>query len=88
VCADSSTYLSSYPMLIGNYGELCVTNVIILLLKFKVSLFAANHLLVRYTTYLNIQKSSKFLLEVMILISLENITGTARIFIVGRRSFI
>jgi hypothetical protein len=72
-------------VLIGNYGELCVINFIIFVLsKFSVSLFAANHLPTRDTTLFdNIQKSSKFSLESMILVSSANIIGDARVFIVG-----
>jgi hypothetical protein len=51
-------YLSSYPMLIRNCGKLYDINFIILVLsKFRVSLFAANHLPIRDTTLFdNIQK--------------------------------
>jgi hypothetical protein len=63
--------------------------IILVLPKFSVSLFAANHLPTRDTTLFdNIQKSFKFLPEIMMLMSSANITGAARVFIVGGRSFI
>jgi hypothetical protein len=47
-------------------------------------LLAANHLLIRDTTLFdNMQKSSKFLLEIMTLVSSANIMGIAKVFIVG-----
>jgi hypothetical protein len=36
----------------------------------------------------NMQKSSQFLLEIMMLVSSANIMGIAKVFIVGGRSFI
>jgi hypothetical protein len=62
-----------------------VINIIKLVLsKFRVSLFATDHLLIRDTTLFdNIQKSNKFLL-----VSSTNIIGAARVFIVGGRSFV
>jgi hypothetical protein len=52
-------------------------------------LLAANHLPIRDTSLFdNMQKSSKFLLEIMTLVSSANIMGIAKVFIVGGRSFI
>jgi hypothetical protein len=67
-----------------------VINVIILVLsKFRVSLFIANHLPIRDTILFdNIQKSSKFLLGITVVMSSANIIGAARLFNVGGRSFI
>jgi hypothetical protein len=66
-----------------------VKNFIILVLsKFRVRLFVANHYVEGTTLFDNIQKSSKFLLDIMILVSSANIIGAARVFIVGGRLFI
>jgi hypothetical protein len=52
-------------------------------------LLEANHLLIRDTTLFdNMQKSSKFLLEIMTLVSSANSMGVAKEFIVGGRSFL
>jgi hypothetical protein len=77
-------------MLNGHHGRLIVVNFIIFVLsRFSVSLLAAKHLLIRDTTLFdNMQKSSKFLLEIMTLVSSANIMGIAKVFIVGDRSFI
>jgi hypothetical protein len=77
-------------MLNGHYGTLIVVNcIIIVLFRFGVSLLAANHSLIRdRTLFDNMQKSSRFLLEIMMLVSSANIMGIAKVFIVGGRSFI
>jgi hypothetical protein len=77
-------------MLNGHCGRLIVVNCIIFVLsRFSVSLLAANHLLIRDTTLFdNMQKSSKFLLEIVTLVSSVNTVGIAKVFIVGGRSFI
>jgi hypothetical protein len=69
-------------MLIRNF-------IILVLSKFRVSLFTANNLSIRdITLFHNMQIISKFLLEIMTLMSSANIIGAARVFFVGRRSFI
>jgi hypothetical protein len=76
-------------MLIRNCGELCYKFCYICLYKFRVRFFRENHLPIRdKTLFDNIQKSSKFLLEIMTLMSSAIIIGAARVFVVGRRSFI
>jgi hypothetical protein len=77
-------------MLSGHCGRLIVVNFIIFVLsRFNVSLLAANHLIISDTTLFdNMQKSSKFLLEIMTLVLSANIMGIAKVFILGGRSFI
>jgi hypothetical protein len=52
-------------------------------------LLAANHLLIRdRTLFDNMQKSSRFILEIVILVSSANIMSIAKVFIVGGGSFV
>jgi hypothetical protein len=71
------------------YGEIFVINLITSVLsRFRKSLFAENHLLVWERTLFNsMQKSSKFLLEIVALVSSANIMGTDEVFSVGGKSF-
>jgi hypothetical protein len=76
-------------MLNGNCGKLIAVNFIFVLSRFRASLLAANYSLIRdRTLFDNMQKSSRFLLEIMMLVSSANIMGTAKVFIVGGRSFV
>jgi hypothetical protein len=76
-------------MLNGHCGTLIVVSFVIFVLsRFRASLLAANHLLLRYTTLFdNMQISSRFLLEIMMLVSSSNIMGTAKVLLVEVRSF-
>jgi hypothetical protein len=87
VCAIPSIYLS---LIYHQCGTLIIVNFIIFVLsRFRASLLAANHLLIRgKTMFDNMQKSSRFLLEIIMLVSSANIMGIAKVFIVGDRSFI
>jgi hypothetical protein len=52
--------------------------------RFRASLLAAKHLFIRdRTLFDNMQKSSRFLLEIMTLVSLANIMGISKVFIDG-----
>jgi hypothetical protein len=77
-------------MLNGDCGTLIVVNFILFILsRFRANLLAANHSLIRdRTLFDNMQKSSRFLLEIMMLVSSANIMSTAKVFIVGDRSFV
>jgi hypothetical protein len=57
--------------------------------RFRDTLFAKDHLLIWGKTLFDImQKSSKFLLEIVTLVSSANIMGTDEVFSVGGRSCI
>jgi hypothetical protein len=57
--------------------------------RFRINLLAANHSIIRERTRFNVaEKSLKFPLEIMTLVSSANNIGFAREFILGGRSFI
>jgi hypothetical protein len=88
VFAASSIYLSLYPVFNGYYGELLVIKFIMFVLStFRDSLFAEKAFTHLGTLFDSMQISSKFLLEIMILVSV-NIMGINEVFTVAGRSFI
>jgi hypothetical protein len=66
-------------------SELFVTNFIIfVLVRFRASLLAVNHLLIgERNMFVIVQKSSTFFLEIMTLVSSTNIESSNKVFIVG-----
>jgi hypothetical protein len=62
--------------------------VIFILSKFRNKLLAANHLIIKERTkFDNVQKSSKFLLEIMTLVSSANNTVSDTEFVLRGRTF-
>ena len=71
-------------------GKFFVTNFIIFVFSgFRINLLAANHSIICERARLDVaEKSLKFPLEIMTLVSSANNIGSAREFILGGRSFI
>jgi hypothetical protein len=89
VFTASAIYLSLYPMFNEYCSEYFIINFITFVLsRFSDSLFAENHLLIsKRTLFDSMQKSSKFLIEIMTLVSSANIMGIDEAFRVGGMSF-
>jgi hypothetical protein len=85
----SLIYFSLYPILKSYCGVLFVLDcIIIIFCRFKASFLAVNHSLIWERTVFHIvQKSPKFLLEIMTLMQSANIMGFDKLVIVGGRSF-
>jgi len=77
-------------MVSAQYGWFIVTNfTIFVLFKFKTNLLAENHSIICANTWFaDVEKSIKFSLEILTLVSLANNIGSAREFICNGRSFI
>ena len=77
-------------MVNAQYGRFVVTNFIIFIFsKFKTNMLAEHHSIIRAKTrFADVEKSIKFLLEIITLVSSANNNGSAREFIHNGRSFI
>ena len=84
----SSIQLSLWLMIIAHYGWFIVTNSIIFFPSLKSVMLTENHsVLHAKTRFATVEKSIKFLLEIIPLVSSANVIGSALEFICNGMSF-